>query len=851
MLHTQLSNGAEVIIKSNRTSKLIALQCWVHCGSMDEKPDERGMSHLLEHMLFKGTERRKVGEIAATVEGCGGDINAYTTFDRTVFYLTMTSDHAETACDLLSDAIYHSSFDPAELQRETEVVVEEIRRSLDNPAAAVGRQVFIQAFSGSEAGRPIIGSEESVRGFDRAKIHSFHRQWYQPQNISVVAVGDFDEEAMLATIEDKFGSQENTPTPARPTYSIQHIDSIGTHLIKGDYELPRLEITYQTPGFDHSDIASLDVAAFALGYGDLSRLNRRLRDELGLANAIGASLYVPKFGGIFSISAFPNLEKFSECVAAIGEELVKLKTSNPVSIEEINRARINLKADKLHDEETISGVARSLGFGLTTAYGGYYDDVYLAMLNNVTPESVAKAVERWLDLSKVVIVGMAPESATVEEGDIQSAYQDAVAGKNSQSSKIPKAVFDPELKELKEGVSLVYRYNPDARFVNMIATSEGGLRYETEANCGLYNAMSAMLAKATKQHDYEDLLKDVEGMGAALEGFSGKDSFGFRVQCLADYAGPLMSLWKGCLMQPMMPEQQWQALEREIAEDIRTENDSSAQVCLRRFQQVLYHDHPYRFPAYGTTESVARFNPEFLMQEFHDRSKSQKWIIGCVSSLPEDQIVDMIDGVFSDWQPQGAALSGASEKGVGVGSERKHHIIKQREQSHMVVGGLGLSWQSSDRAALDILNTVLGGQGGRLFINLRDRKSLAYTVSPFVNYGVHRGFVGAYIACSPSKVDEARESLFSEFAQIQQDSISTSELERAVRYIQGNHEAEMQRGMPQAMTMALMQLYGVGYDDFLQYRERIAAVTRDDVMQVAQKLLDPDKMVEVVVGPEA
>jgi len=178
MLHRTLDNGLEVAVKENHFSKMVTIQCWVGAGSLHESSSEYGMAHCLEHMLFKGTERHGVGEISAKVEACGGDMNAYTTFDHTVYYLNLSSQYAEQGIDLLSDAVLHSSFDADELMKEKEVILEEIRRGLDNPANIIGRKIFETIYSGSPAARPIIGFPETVEKFTRDDLLAFYKTWY-------------------------------------------------------------------------------------------------------------------------------------------------------------------------------------------------------------------------------------------------------------------------------------------------------------------------------------------------------------------------------------------------------------------------------------------------------------------------------------------------------------------------------------------------------------------------------------------------------------------------------------------------------------------------------------------------
>ena len=201
----ELENGLTVILEENHASPVVSVNVWVETGSACEVKGEYGLAHVHEHMLFKGTEKRDVGEIARVIESSGGDINAFTSFDETVYYVVIASRFLDTALDVLSDAMQNSTFDPGELEKELEVVVEEIRRGQDSPGRNLSEKMFSTAFTEHPYGRPIIGSIESVRSFTREGIMEFYKKWYSPENMVLVVVGDFDSASVEEKIEETFG----------------------------------------------------------------------------------------------------------------------------------------------------------------------------------------------------------------------------------------------------------------------------------------------------------------------------------------------------------------------------------------------------------------------------------------------------------------------------------------------------------------------------------------------------------------------------------------------------------------------------------------------------------------------
>ena len=864
MIHEVLENGVEVVLKQNRFTPAVAVQAWVGVGSLHEQPAERGMAHFLEHMLFKGTERREVGEIAATVEACGGDVNAYTTFDQTVFYLTLAAEHAGLGVDLLCDAFAHSTLAPVEFEREREVILEEIKRSNDSPGARIGRRVFELAFSGSEAGRPILGSEASVRAFARDEVYAFYRRWYTPGNLTVIVVGDFDDHEMLEQVKKTFGNLPAqprcttlpSPVPGRPAREAQWPR---VSLIHGDFQQPRLEVVYPAAPLAEVDSTALDLAAFALGAGELARLNLRLRDGEGVVSSVGASVYTPLFSGLFEVSALASLEQMPAAVTAIAREVAILHGVEPVSAVELQRARAVLKADRVSQEETVDGQARTLGFGMRTAHKLLYDDVYTAMVNAMPDAAVSSAVRRWLKPQDATIVALLPLNATLTAEELRTAFHrgvQAAAAAAESSAQVPASLIPvsqspaAHVIQLKPGIKLIYRHNPNVELFTMTAATEGGLRGETAANAGIYHALFAMLGLASEAHDYNALMHAVEGLGASLEGFSGKDSAGFHLQCLTEHAKTMLGLFGEVLLTPVFPEAQWQPIKREIEQALAAQEDSPSGVCIRRFQERLYGNHPYCYPLIGKAEAVAHFTPQLLQKFYAQLVSSGPWVIAVASTLPVEAVVKLVSEALGGFNPEPTVRRFSSVKTPQEVRPGPMKIAKDREQAHLVYGFRGLTWDDPDRYALDLLITILGGHGGRLFKELRDKNSLAYTVSPIVTYGCHPGIIGSYIACAPEKTSRALAALEEEMMALTREVPSSGEVERARSYIIGSHEMGLQRSDAQTSTMALMELYGYGFTDFLTYPEHIKQVTAADVMRVAKRLFLPEKAVTVEVGPE-
>ncbi|MGE0171610.1 MAG: M16 family metallopeptidase [Oligoflexales bacterium] len=854
--HNTLTNGLETVIKENHFSKMVAVQVWVATGSINELPEERGMAHLIEHMLFKGTKKRKVGQISQEVEAWGGDMNAYTTFDRTVYYLTVSSQYAVSGIELLADVVFNSVFDAEELEKEKEVVVEEIKRSLDNPSSLMGRRMFERMYQRSEVGRPIIGSVESVRSFTRDDVLNFYKKWYQPNNMKLVVVGDINGLEVQKTVADIFGANIEKCLLEEPRVEISHVKGLEAHIIKGDFSQPRIEIGFHGPQLEDYHSLMLDLAAFTLGVGDGSRFNTVICETKNLAGSVSASLYSPKFEGLFEVSALTDEENFLETIEELVAQTFLIRNVSPVTEQELDRARATLEVEKVLRDEVVSGQARYFGFSLTTKYKTLYDKVYETYIRNANVHEVAEAARKYLTPDRAVIVCLLPSESTISENDVKAAFEKGRARiEQAERKLVPPAVISKDSKApieivpIVDGIQLVYRRNADSKMFNMLAVAEGGQRLETNETQGFFNALSSLFGTSSENLSDEYVTEIVEKRGGALYGFSGKDSVGFKLQCLSSHGPELMEVLFDCFLRPKFSEKKWQASKREILEEINSELDAPSAIAMREFKKAIFPDHCYGLSLNGTPEIVQALTAADLETQYRKFSKAGPWTIACVSDLEIDVVRDLVTRQVLNTKFL-AKREGLKNTLPKLPAQEKLHLAKDKEQAHVLVGMQGLTWFDQRRSVLDVVSAILGGSGGRLFVELRDKRSLAYTVSPILSYGCAGGLFGSYIACSPEKVEEAEKLLLAEWQNLAQKSVSKQELERAVNYLVGNHEEEYQRGEAQAMTMGLMQSFGIGCGDFLTYSDKIRKVSSENIKTVMNEIINDARLVKVVVGPK-
>jgi zinc protease len=390
----QLANGLTAVLQLHDAADVVAVQLWVRAGARDERPDEAGLSHFIEHLLFKGTPSRGPGVIDETISGLGGEMNAATSQDWTYFHVVLPAGRLDTALDVLADAAQHAVFDPAEVERERHVVLEEIRRAEDTPSSALWRVLARGHFGEHAYGRPVLGSTESITAMSREAIVDYYRRSYVPNNATVVVAGSMPAAESLEAVRKAFGGWVARPVPARPRRAPEPP--------RGPRRVEESKALHQTYlGFAWTcavppdpDVYALDLVTTVLGDGRASRLAQSLRERLGLVSGIGASFYLQHDAGTIMVTARTATSRYAEIEAAVLAEIGRL-SDEMVTDEEYTRAMTAVEAERAFSVETAEGAAYTLGTA-DSVWTIDFELGYVDAVRRVTREAMREAARRYL-----------------------------------------------------------------------------------------------------------------------------------------------------------------------------------------------------------------------------------------------------------------------------------------------------------------------------------------------------------------------------------------------------------------------------------------------------------------------
>jgi zinc protease len=851
----KLKNGLSVLLLENHKSPVVSVQMWVKTGSADEQKGEEGISHFIEHLVFKGTDKYKVGEIASTVEASGGELNAYTSFDQTVFYVNISREFSDIALDVISEMMGFPEFDATEIDNEREVVIEEIKRSNDSPSRQASRLLFSTEFKTHPYGIPVIGYDKIIKKVSRKTLVDYYQSRYIPSNMHLVVAGDFVTKDMAAQIDRAFGriktfklrkvTRKKELPQTQPRLKVE----------KMSFEEAQFHMAWRIPGASHKDTAALDVLALIFGQGESSRLAQKLRMEEPLTTSIGAGTFTPKDNGLFTVSGSLNAEQIGPAMAALQTEFHKILSEIPLA-HELKKAITNFESEEFYAMETIEGIARKAG-SFENLMGDYaYFQKFLKQVYALKPEDILRVARKYLTPQGLTIVMTVPRNEKAVTREMKSwiaGYKKSYLAAAKMKAKTPKGEKKFTIKKVKwslgqaqssgvviekhtlpSGATVIFSPNHATPVLSAKAAFLGGLRVEPDGKQGLTELLSRVWTSGTKDLNEVDIQNKMDNLAGGISAFGGRNSAGLSLQSISPFEAESMDLFSELLVAPVIADS---IVDREkvmMLETLKSREDNPSQLVSQSFIETMFKGHPYEKDLYGTPESVNSLTKKAVLDHLGKMSQAKNLMVVVAGAVNQEKWLDRLTEATAQL-PTGKSLT-SNFKHQGPQQEIKTFRKLEREQSHIIIGYKGLTLNDPKRYVLQIMQSILAGQGGRLFMELRDKASLAYSVSPMRMEGIDTGYFGAYIGCSPNKGEKAIEMLKIEFDKLVNVPVGDAELDRAKRYLIGRHDIDLQRNSAISSSILFNEIYGIKSDEVFRYGEFLKSISAADVQSIAKQI---------------
>ncbi|HTR51630.1 MAG TPA: pitrilysin family protein [Kofleriaceae bacterium] len=845
----RLDNGLTLHVAAGHPSPVVALQAWVGAGSADETPPLAGVAHVVEHMLFKGSTSFGVGELARAIERAGGEINAWTAFDHTVYHAVLARDHADAAIEALGDALTAPRVEPHELERERRVILEEIRQGGDDPARSVAQSLFAAAYVAHPYRRPVIGTAESVQRLGERELVEFFRSFYVADNVTLVVTGDVDPVRVRRGVERRFRAMPAGRPARRVTDEPAQAAPRAVAQLR-DVSEAYVAIGFHVPAARHPDLAALDVAAILLGENESARLPRRLRDRDELVTGASAHVHALRDPGLFVLSATAPAAAAERAVGALASEALALV--DELSADELDKARIAAEAGLVRQLETAQGRARAIGWNASVAGDPQFAHVYLDRIRAVRRHDVGAALRRYIRPDNATVSAILPAGATKKRAAFARQVEKRVRSATAHAAP-PPAVVDKRVV-LANGAVLLVRRDPSVPIVAMRAVWRGGQLVEDDAHAGASTLLARTLTRGCGKRDAAAVADRADRLGGSLGAVAGRNSFGLAAEWLSRSWADGFELFADCVLEPALPADELAREQKLLLADQTAQRDNPTQVVFRLFNDALYGDHPYHRDVLGTPDSITSLDRDELAAFYRARYPVSALTLAIVGDVDIDDVIARVNQRFGRASGSARRPTPDVRRPDFSGRPREAREVYRyldRAQAHLVLGFPGATVDAPDRFALEVLVTVLGGQGGRLFGELRDKQGLVYRVSAHSVEGVAPGFVAIYLACAPDKLEAAIGAVRAELARVRDSGISDDELARAKSYLVGSHQIAMQRRSAIANAMAYHEAYGLGWASWARYDDAIGAVTAAEVAAAARAYLRDDLAITATVRPPA
>jgi zinc protease len=845
----RLKNGLTVLIKQDDRFPLVNARLYVHAGSGYETPRTAGISHLLEHMVFKGTKKRGPGQSARDIEAVGGSMNAATSFDYTVYYVEVPDDKWALGLDVITDMAFNPTIDPDELASEKQVVLEELERGEDTPGSKLFKTLQGMVWQGSSYEWPIIGYRETVSAMTDKDIRAYIAENYQPQSMLLTVVGKVDPDAVLAEAERLLGGLKNTRPFSPPEPIAVPPAGDGPRVVKltGKWNKVYLGATFPIPQGTSAKIAGLELLCQLLAGDDSSRLYRTFKYEKQLVDDLSISPLSLERGGMLYLSATLDADKLEPFWAGLMAELAAFDPGD-FTDREIERARLNLEDSLFLTKETLSGLASKLGYFQFFENGEQAERNYLFALGQTGRDELKALYDEFVRPDQLAACVLTPEdAATTAETLEEIARASWPAAPPAAAQQLASMPDEAQEIALPGGNTLVLLPDDTLPYTALSIYWTGGDGELTPDQQGLAALTAKALTRGTMAMSATEVQDFLADNAASVGASSGRNVFTLESKFPARFSDKVLPLVRDILTAPAFDSGEIERARQDQIAAIRRREDQPLGLAFRHLFPFLYKTGPYALLHQGTVEGVQAMTQADIMR-FWGRQSMQPFVFAVCGQFDRDEIERFAATLSKTLTAPGSAYQFATPQWNDA--RETTLTLPDRSQSHLIMAFPTPGRADSETSArLELLKAALSGQSGLLFRDLRDKQGLAYSVTSLLWQSRNTGFLALYIGTSPDKVNQSLDGFRRILADLADTPLPDDELERARNILTGDYYQEHQSLISRSREAAslLSQGFDRGYDQDVIERARHA--TPQDIRDLVRQYLDPDKAYLMKVTP--
>ncbi len=840
-LFVVLNNGLTVLMRHKAENDVVSAQVYVRAGSIYEgRHLTAGLSHYLEHVVSGGSTRSfSESEAKERLQKMGGAANAYTSHDRTVYYINTSAQHWKDALDLLLSYVSECSLNPQEVAREKAVIQQEIKMGENNVDRELWKLFIKTAYLKHPVRNPVIGYEQVFVEKSHEDLLQYYTERYQPDQMIVSVVGNIELWEVLSFIAQKtrdFGRKSAGPLvlPTEPAQT-------GPRWAEQESPLARLHqamLGFPSVNLHNPDMYPLDVLAFLLGEGQTSRLDQRLKERESLVLSVGASNWTPGFvHGQFAISLTLPSQNWPEVLTSVEQEIERFK-DELVSPQELEKAKKSTIARHIFGKETASALASSLASSFYDTGDPYFDETYVEGIRNVTAEQIREVARAYLRKERMNVAVLRPPNSGAQSTAVQtgSAPRTVEAGESFHT--------------LENGLKVVLKEDSSLPVVYIQLYGLGGLLMEPASHPGMSAFTASLLTAGTHTRGKLELLSAIEDIGGAIGSRSDNNTYHVSIRVLREDLETALGVLSDVVQNAHFPEDEIEKKRNEFLLAIRKQQESWQYELVQLFKRNYFSKSPYERDRLGTAESIQAMGRDDILAFYRHMVNPSHSVLAIYGDIDSGPLLARLIKLFGAWKGEAVTLPDWPSETQPLTSSRTVEKKTEKTSASLFIGTNGLDIGSDRRPVLDVLDAVLAGTsypGGRLFEALRGgQEDLVYVVGATPFYGKRAGYFGVLTQTTLTNLDKVQNIILGHLKKIQEEPIPVSELETAKDMILTMHHLSRESLASQAFNAAVDEVLGMGWDYEKRYPDLIRKVTVEEVQKLARELFGNTLVVRTI-----
>lgn len=835
----KMSNGMDVILKENHSSPMIASVVFVRSGAKYETDYTNGATHFLEHLLFDGTATRTQEEISDRIKNLGGYINAFTRKELTAYMSLVPSDYIAEALDIQQDMLFNSIFPEDRFPKERKIVIEEIRKDSDNPSYIAEQFYDRWAYHGSPYARPVLGYENLIATIPRQEIIDYYHTFYQPNNMIVLVIGDFDTPSMKNLLEDTFGQHPAQPLPPRPAIVVPPVQGKTIKRSEAAIAESHVDFHFRLPAFTDPSYYAMTILAEILNERAMSPLKRNLTGgDTPLATDVSTSLETQQEFCALHVSVTADSSADADAIVTAVDNTLRGLATLGVSPEDIQSIVTRLRVEDIFLREKLHYYA-IMKAPMLVVTGYDFMDELPDNLARVTLDDIHAAAAQYLNADNYVATIVTPKPADTEHAESSS------GGARSEYAK----------RTLSNGLSAIVKSNPDSRVFAINILGKDRAASEPEGLVGISDFVNRMLTSGTDTRSADDISRALTAIGAELttndnpyipydDRYTTPQYTFVKFATIDDYAEDGTTLLADMIGHSVFPDDEVARTQKQVMGLLGMSSGSTRDACRQLFYQSLFGDGPYSHPIMGTPRSVGRFTSELAKRHLHTLYAPKNMILTCVTNMPTSTAFDLLERTFGQIDegtpPQTRIAAPQLPKGIIA-----QHTPMEKEQVYIDLGVPLPGAADADAPAIRVAGRILST---RLADELREKQGLAYSVGAGVVFDREFGWLMCAMGTGKDNYAQAKDGIVAEIRRMQEELPTDEEVEIAENSLWGSSLMTQLSRVNQAYYMGVNEFLGLGYDQGDQIDRQIRAVRPSDVQRVARQYFDPDNYVLATVG---